>query len=800
MTEIERLILEVESRGLAAVNRELNTTHKRADMATSGFSKLKLAGAAAGAAIAASITAAAYKLTDATKTYQNFDAMLKVATGSAEKGAQAFSAIQDFAAKTPYSLNEATSAFLRLVNLGLTPSERALESFGNTASGTLGKTLIDMVEAVADAVSGSGYERLKEFGISASKAGDQITFTFQGVSKTVKNTASEIEGYLTSIGENKFGGLMAEQMKGLNGAISNLGDAWDQLWVTIAKQGPDAFITQAFRAAGEAVQELSAQIASGEMAANLQAFLKQWEQTADGIVGALGATNQFVLQSVGLWDNAGEAASESFLEFFGRIPARVKGAVVAMISYVVSFGEKAAIIAKDLWESFKLRFEQIVAVAKEAGIAMSAALQGTGSNYTFGAGVASINAITVKNVEARQKQTTAELAAVDAKHTAIAELAAKEYEQELTQYADALTAADKLRADYDAKVDARAAKGGDRLAEFKVGNDGSPASGGKDAAKAADKLEKEMQAAFEKRVELLEEGLAGEDLVFDVHYESRKQKILDNTATTEAEKQQLVLSLLSQSLVTEEENIRRSYDARAEFILSSTQTTEETKNALLLQLTKQREAAIAQVEQETANKRLDQASTFFGNLASIGSTFGKKGFKIAQAAAIAQATIDTYKAATGAYSSLAPIPYIGPALGIAAAAAAVAAGAANIARIKSQTYSGAYEHGGMIPAGKYGLVGEAGPEYVSGPAVVTSAATSRAKRGSGEGSVRTVTVHNNGQPVEATTKLNGDELIIMLQPYLAKNKEEVKRELTTEVQKGGGGFSRAMETTYGVRR
>ncbi|PZR24437.1 MAG: hypothetical protein DI539_00225 [Flavobacterium psychrophilum] len=54
-----------------------------------------------------------------------------------------------------------------------------------------------------------------------------------------------------------------------------------------------------------------------------------------------------------------------------------------------------------------------------------------------------------------------------------------------------------------------------------------------------------------------------------------------------------------------------------------------------------------------------------------------------KAMAVAQATIDTYKSATAAYSAMTGIPIVGPALGAVAAAAAVAAGVANVKKITS---------------------------------------------------------------------------------------------------------------------
>ena len=69
--------------------------------------------------------------------------------------------------------------------------------------------------------------------------------------------------------------------------------------------------------------------------------------------------------------------------------------------------------------------------------------------------------------------------------------------------------------------------------------------------------------------------------------------------------------------------------------------------------------------------KLGLASQFAGNIATI---FGKN-TKVGKAAATAQIAIDTYKGAVSAFSSLAGIPIVGPALGAAAALAAGVTGA-----------------------------------------------------------------------------------------------------------------------------
>ena len=53
--------------------------------------------------------------------------------------------------------------------------------------------------------------------------------------------------------------------------------------------------------------------------------------------------------------------------------------------------------------------------------------------------------------------------------------------------------------------------------------------------------------------------------------------------------------------------------------------------------------------------------------------------------------------------------------------------------INANNYAGAFARGGNIPAGKYGLVGEYGAEFVRGPASVTSAAKTAAMMGRGAG-------------------------------------------------------------------
>lgn len=100
------------------------------------------------------------------------------------------------------------------------------------------------------------------------------------------------------------------------------------------------------------------------------------------------------------------------------------------------------------------------------------------------------------------------------------------------------------------------------------------------------------------------------------------------------------------------------------------------------------EGLITRIKVQEAAARLDSASSLGANLVTIGGKFGKAGLAIQKALAIRSTIIETWRGAQQAFSSLAGIPIIGPALGVAAAAAAIAAGFIRVKSIVSESKSG----------------------------------------------------------------------------------------------------------------
>lgn len=273
---------------------------------------------------ALSIGAFTSKLVSVQREFDVLNSSLITVTGSSTAAAREFAWIKEFAATTPYALNEVTQAFVRMKSLGLDATEGTLRSYGNTAS-AMGKSLDQMIEAVADASTGE-FERLKEFGIRASKEGDRVSLTFQGVTKTIGNSAAEIAAYLRDIGETQFGGAMAERAKTLDGALSNLGDTWDGLFLTISQQNAGGLIydsvTLASAAIGDAIDILDAMNRATEEnakqtgAANaIQEGLAITFET----VAVLGANVAYVLEGIGreIGGLAAQAAMAAQLDFSG---------------------------------------------------------------------------------------------------------------------------------------------------------------------------------------------------------------------------------------------------------------------------------------------------------------------------------------------------------------------------------------------------------------------------------------------------------------------------------------------------
>ena len=227
---------------LKKFNRELNDTSTKAtetgnklsgafDKAQGGIGGMMNKLGPLGPMIAGAFTITAVvgfgkAIFDVTARFEKLAAVLKNTLGSGAQASLALEGIKEFAKTTPFSVEELTASFVKLANQGFKPTTDEMRKLGDLASST-GKNFDMLTEAIIDAQVGE-FERLKEFGIRAQKAGDQVTFTFKGVQTQTKFTNEAIREYILSLGDYEgVAGAAAAVSGTLGGQVNNLGDAWD---------------------------------------------------------------------------------------------------------------------------------------------------------------------------------------------------------------------------------------------------------------------------------------------------------------------------------------------------------------------------------------------------------------------------------------------------------------------------------------------------------------------------------------------------------------------------------------------
>lgn len=191
-----------------------------------------LAGAAAGG----------FALFDLFRTagkFEQFQIQLEGIEGSAGKAKKSMRWVQTFAEKTPFELDQVMEAFVALKAYGIDPMNGSLMALGDGAAG-MSKPIMQAVEALADASTGE-FERLKEFGIRASKQGDKVVFSYRQNGKDMRReaamTGAAMEDAITGIFSDRFGGGMERQASTLFGILSNVKDLWSKFLVMVADAG-----------------------------------------------------------------------------------------------------------------------------------------------------------------------------------------------------------------------------------------------------------------------------------------------------------------------------------------------------------------------------------------------------------------------------------------------------------------------------------------------------------------------------------------------------------------------------------
>lgn len=218
-----------------------------------------------GAAVVGLGILAARSLIGTAAQFEKFETVLTTIEGSQEKAAKSMQWVSDFAAKTPYELAEVMESFVKLRAYGIDPTNGTLRVLGDTAA-AMGKPVMQAVEAIADAVTGEN-ERLKEFGIRASKEGNKITYEYTKDGKTLRKVAAAnnramIQATLMAIWNDRYAGAMDKLSGTWGGMTSNLSDQWERFKLMIMKSGPFERLRERLSGLLKRIDEMAA---SGEL-------------------------------------------------------------------------------------------------------------------------------------------------------------------------------------------------------------------------------------------------------------------------------------------------------------------------------------------------------------------------------------------------------------------------------------------------------------------------------------------------------------------------------------------------------
>ncbi|EOD8984054.1 phage tail tape measure protein [Pseudomonas aeruginosa] len=213
-----------------------------------------------------------------------------------------------------------------------------------------------------------------------------------------------------------------------------------------------------------------------------------------------------------------------------------------------------------------------------------------------------------------------------------------------------------------------------------------------------------------------------------------------------------------------------------------------------LKLKQQHEEALAAIERSRQQVTLSANEQFFGNLSGLAKSFFgeqsglyKAAFVAEKSYAIAKTLLNAPKTASDAYAAMAGIPVIGPALGIAAAAAAVTAQLAQVAAVKNVNLSG-QAHDGIMS------VPEDGTWNLKKGERVTTAETS-AKLDRTLDDVRS----NQGQSGNTTVNIVENKARAGQVERRRDGRQEFLEVFVADIN-GDGPASRAIAQAFGIRR
>lgn len=703
------------------------TTQAESKKTSSAFSAMSSAWTAAvGVISSAALGTAVVKELKATESAV---ASFIGATGGVTEARAMFEMLQQSARDTLQPFDALKAAALDLRRNGIEPNAEQLKTFSQIAISS-GKSLESVTASFTATLQGR-YKALNQLGITAKDMGEKIALTYKGQTQEIEKSTEAISGYFEKIGAQNSQALEYLQ-SGMSGALNQMDNAWGDFVRSIAESGLGQAIADTIRVGASALDGFTQWINDNKQP--IKEFFNRWSD----YIKKLGNDFQNLQKDMLAWFETSQKINgneENTPGFFGWIDSMAR---TAGEKYFELFnGSDAERAYKAEKTRLKALFDQRVANIQKGSVEYTAEVE------KFNQSIVDLER------KFSDKQTTVfgrVLKFFDPEDTA-AKLV--KYSDEYTEY---LEEADRKRKEAEENLNGSAGSGD--TGDFK------PFGTTTKGVKTQIKVIEDTWGAYYARIIQLQEDNASEREKIDTDYfaklaELQEESAKSTTATAEqvalarqiieeehnaklAELQARAHEFYIKTIGDEEEQIRESYARKLEELQAFNEQqllTEaqflEARAALYEQYTadlttlkkKQRggdqDAFFTKEQREElqafsdgTNTLSDAFSNLTANMSQSGAAY-KTMFALQKAFAVASATTN----AILAWSKALGESEGGWMQALANYATAVAMTTNILTQLKGVTM---HDHGGNIPAGRVGIVGEFGPELVTGPASVTS--------------------------------------------------------------------------------
>ena len=669
-----------------------------------GFSSLQKTLIGVGAALATGGFARSIIAT--TARFEDLQDSLSAVTGSAQNGARAFDFVTKFATRTQFSVEDLTKTYIKLQASGIKPTEELLNTFTDTAAITTDQvgTLEAITDLFARTVSGGlGLEelnRLADRGVPVFRIlEEQLGLTRLQISefgKTAEGAQKITEALQKGIQEN-FGGATQNVLDNLSTAMSNFGIAVSKAQNNVGEGGLRDALSDVINQMTDFIeQNEDAAIAVGEAlgdavrntAAAVEFLVEHIE-----ILKALGLAVLTYKAATGFFRLAAAIRAAGTASVFLSKKLGKAGIAGIVLALAVALADVTGMLDK-MFEAFEEAPDPVDTYLQSLDnviIKLSRLQDSTDDAFDT---LQNEGVFAVRNLEHEIKELNKQL----------------EFQQELLDETEIGTDAYKEGIKTVEDLKSRIIELEEAInAYFQAVLDVPPQDLGFIEANEIlaaqislwDQLTNESLENYIKKLEKLSDmDLYKKALLPSDIAEQERQKALAEVNEFEKRK-----------LITEKEaNKRRSIiNNEANNEIEKLTKERRVKELEAQGLSKEGARNLAEYEMMTQREKaefiIDSAANAFEELGK----HNKTAFQAYKAFAIAQTVMDTYRSAQAAFTSLAPIPFVGPALGIAAAGAAIAAGFARVNAIRSQQFQGR-RRGGPVTGGTPFLVGEDSPE------------------------------------------------------------------------------------------